>query len=101
MKFQKGETSEKDALNAIGVPKGHIRYGIHPDAADSCPKPEFDVKVSHFSFYTKREGKIAAYFSFVPDNLEDWQEKIQIESEPEESFSGNSIFLKKKSRLLI
>ena len=89
-KFQKGETSETEALKAMGK-EGHIRYGLHPDQVDTCIKPEFDVKIQSFSFYTKSEGKIAVYFSFTPDNQERWNSKINIEDPGESGFSGRNI----------
>ena len=75
LKFQNGEASEEETLKALGK-TGQIRYGMDPNHVDSCTKPEFDVKISNFSFYTRRQGRINVYFSFTPVDFEAWSKKI-------------------------
>ena len=65
---------------------------MHPENEDGCAKPEFDVKLENFSFYTRKQGRINSYFKFKPVDYAEWTEKMPAEQNKEENefFSGNN-----------
>ena len=71
-KFQNGEATEEETLRALG--KKFLKCGASSDQSEQ--KPELDIKIRHFSVYTRRQGKMNVYFAFTPVNPNEWKEKI-------------------------
>ena len=57
---------------------------MHPNNVDGCVKPEFEVKIANFSFYTRVQGRINAYFKFKPLDYAQWNETMPSDQEKAE-----------------
>ena len=71
-KYQNGEATEEDLLRALG--RKFLKFGAQ--AESTAKNPELDIKVRHFSVYTRRQGKLNVYFAFTPVNQNEWKEKV-------------------------
>lgn len=87
-RYQNGELSEEEILNALG----NMRESkLTSSQQDDCPSNfEFDLQIHNFAFYTRRQGRINVYFSFTPMKPSEWATKIMQNgpSEENEKYSG-------------